>query len=286
MTLEGTTAWVPLGLDPQQVQDYLTPHDGVPDYLFTSLWGWIAACFSTGGRGNGPLFDHALHRKCERKLRIQMPIGDAFTVERATQLVCNALRPHGDIATLRLVDFLISENRASANALQEMLVEAGSAWEVGVRVGTGGLIRRVPDGVADAVAAVIQYPDGGRRLAEAWRAAYGISPDPSRAYALAIKAVEDASIPVVCPNNLNATLGNVIGDVDSGTWHLPHSREDPRAPSHDVLMSMLRMLWKGQHDRHGGMPVVAANMTQEEAETAVMNAVTLVGWFASGKVQQ
>ena len=47
---------------------------------------------------------------------------------------------------------------------------------------------------------------------------------------------------------------------------------------------MLRVLYRGQHDRHGGMPVPLPDMTQEEAESAVMLAVTLVGWFATGKV--
>jgi hypothetical protein len=71
-------------------------------------------------------------------------------------------------------------------------------------------------------------------------------------------------------------------------FNLPHLREDPRAKTHDILLGMLRMLWVGQYDRHGGLPVspLPDDVTQDEAEAAVMLAVTLVGWFETGKVQQ
>jgi hypothetical protein len=81
-------------------------------------------------------------------------------------------------------------------------------------------------------------------------------------------------------------LGRVIGQVNAGTWKLPHLREDANAPTHDVLVGMMRTLWTGQHDRHGGPSSVGAPaVTQAEAESAVMLAVTLVGWFETGKVQ-
>jgi len=149
------------------------------------------------------------------------------------------------------------------------------------------LLRRVPEGVTDAVAAAIQHPDGGKRLAEAWATIFGLNPNPSYAYALAIKAVEDAAIPVVCPKKKDAILGDVIGDLDNNPrWHLPHKREHTNAPAREVLVSMLRMIYRGQHDRHGGMPVVRSDMGQAEAESAVMLAVTLVGWYGTGKVQR
>jgi hypothetical protein len=91
---------------------------------------------------------------------------------------------------------------------------------------------------------------------------------------------------VVCPNDITATLGKVIGTVNSGTWKLPHLREDQNARTHDVLVGMMRTLWTGQHDRHGGPPSVGVPaVTQDEAESAVFLAVTLVGWFETGKVQ-
>jgi hypothetical protein len=43
---------------------------------------------------------------------------------------------------------------------------------------------------------------------------------------------------------------------------------------------MLRSLWAGQHDRHGGgAAATSGGITQGVAELAVLMAVTLVGWF-------
>jgi hypothetical protein len=53
------------------------------------------------------------------------------------------------------------------------------------------------------------------------------------------------------------------------------------------LLSNLKQLWWGQYDRHGGLPdsPLPDDVTQDEAESAVMLAVTLIGWFETGKVQ-
>ena len=47
---------------------------------------------------------------------------------------------------------------------------------------------------------------------------------------------------------------------------------------------MMRALWAGQTDRHGGDSDPALVITQEVAETAVLLAVPLVQWFTSGAV--
>lgn len=81
----------------------------------------------------------------------------------------------------------------------------------------------------------------GRRPARAvaWQEALGVNRDPTKAYAAAVKAVEDATIPVVCPQDTTATLGKVIGQVNTGIWKLPHLREDQNAPTHVVLVGMM-----------------------------------------------
>jgi hypothetical protein len=123
------------------------------------------------------------------------------------------------------------------------------------------------------------------RLAEAWEELYGLEPNPSAAYGLAIKAVEDAAVPVVSADHAMATLGTVLRRLEEqGGWSLPMAREDSRAPSRDVLASMLRLLWHGQHDRHGGQPSAPGNVAVEEATVAVSLAVTLVNLFESGLV--
>ncbi|MBX9151808.1 hypothetical protein HCG77_28960 [Rhodococcus qingshengii] len=167
-----------------------------------------------------------------------------------------------------------------------MLVEAGSAWKVGVRAGRLGLEKRVPEGVQVAAESTFAITgNAGRQLAEAWAAAFGVDPDPSKAYSRAVKAVEDAAIPVVSPLNGNATLGTVIRDIENqGDHKLPMTREHPNAIQGDVLVGMLRVLWVGQHDRHGNSALPP--VSQEEAEAAVVLAVTLVDWFATGKIKR
>jgi hypothetical protein len=278
--------WAPLGFDEGEITTYFTPREDIPEYLKTSLWDWIQSRFGVFDpleQDRSTRFDNEFLRKCERKLRIHVPYVFDWVSNAGVR---SALEAQGDIAVWRLVDFMIFEGRGEVSELRQILLEAGSAWDVGIRMGKRGLLRRVPDGVAVAVEAAINHPNGGKKLAEAWEAAYGVYPDPSKAYSMAVKAVEDAAIPVVCPNDRTATLGKVIGIANSGTWKLPHLREDANAPTHDVLLGMMRTLWTGQHDRHGGPSAVGVPaVTQDEAESAVMIAVTLVGLFETGKVQ-
>ncbi|MET8350897.1 hypothetical protein [Micromonospora sp. NPDC005206] len=56
-------------------------------------------------------------------------------------------------------------------------------------------------------------------------------------------------------------------------------REHDSALSSQVVIGMLRMLWHGQHDRHGGQPSAPGNVSIDEAQVAVSVAVTLVQWF-------
>lgn len=285
----GESDWVPLGLDDSELDDYYAGRDDIPEYLETSLWKWIdKQLLSSSGT-----FKPDLVRKAERVLRMSIPVEHVQDYpRRKLQAVRSAYSSRPDIEVWRFVDFLLAEDDSfyadgRRTSLDEMLVQAGSGWQVGSRRGKPGLVQRLPDGVGVAAKATFQHPDAGKRLAAAWETVFGIDPDPSKGYSLAVKAVEDAAIPVVCPNDRTATLGKVIGVVNGGTWRLPHLREDPASPTHDVLVGMMRTLWVGQHDRHGGPSTVdVPAVTQAEAESAVMLAVALVGWFETGKVQQ
>lgn len=61
-------------------------------------------------------------------------------------------------------------------------------------------------------------------------------------------------------------------------------REHSKAPTAEVVLGMMRLLWHGQHDRHGGQPSAPGNVSYEEANVAILMAVTLVGWFDAGLV--
>jgi hypothetical protein len=295
-TDETENNWLHFGLDEDEIAEYTALREDIPDYLATSLWGWVEDAFtiraypigSHMNRATPPRVDTDLVRKCERVLRvaIQWPgstLGFLPTLR-------NAYNKKGITAAWRLVNYLLSKGHAQGGTLKTILLDAGSVWTV---ADAGGgrciLMRRVPDGVATAANAAFQLPNGGKRLARAWEATFGVDPNPSEAYRLAVKAVEDASAPVVIPNDPSPTLGKVNQRIEQGgQFKLPHLREEPGGTSsHDVLLANLKQIWWGQYDRHGGLPAspLPDDVTQEEAETAVMLAVTLVSWFETGKVQ-
>lgn len=297
-TTDDTTEdhWQHWGLEDDEIATYNALSKNIDEWLATSLWNWICEAFThpakvVNGARYGPHFDNELLREIERVLRV--PVGlnvrkQALDVDPAVNTVKVAYQKRSTRDLWRLVNYLLGHGHAHGGKLKTYLLDAGSAYTV---ADAGGgrcyLTDRVPEGVEVAAAAAFRYANGGNRLASAWEAAFGINPDPTRAYSMAVKAVEDAAIPVVCPNDTSATLGKVIGQVNAGTWKLPHLREDPNAPTHDVLVGMMRTLWVGQHDRHGGPSSVGVPaVTQEEAESAVMLAVTMVGWFETAKVAE
>ena len=192
---------------------------------------------------------------------------------------------------LRILDWTVYDNAEAYNGehrnanLDAILASGGSKWKVGMRDGVAGLEERVPQGVQDAAEAVMAKPGhAGKLLSEAWHAAFGINPDPERAYAKAIKAVEAAAIPVVSPKNKDATLGTVVAQMrQQGDWKLELTREHKTHTTQQVVLGMAQALWTGQNDRHAGQPGYTPS-TPAEAEAAVMLAVPLVQWFSSGAI--
>lgn len=185
---------------------------------------------------------------------------------------------------LDFVDFLVFhtqrlgwEAKEYRDALELLLRDSGSEWTVGERDGHASLEKRVPEGVVVAADAVMASAGGaGALLAEAWHSAFGRSPDTEEAYEKAIKAVEEAGVHIVTPNNKKATLGTVVRDMKAqADWRL-----DIPAPDADVPVKMAEALWIGQESRHGGNGY--RKPTQAEAEAAVLLAVPLVQWFSSG----
>lgn len=230
-------------------------------------------------------FNLGLLRQVERVCRIRIEYGGSDP-DRGIAIVRGRTQQHG--AELTLADYLISAHsqQDSQGSLDAILRESGSKWKVGVRASRPGLVQRVPEGVqAAANHAMRSAGHAGARLAEAWGTAFGVNPNPSLAYSLAVKAVEDAAIPVISPNDSTATLGKLNSQLrNTGDWGLPLQREDEYATTSSTLLSMMKMLWAGQADRHGGHHDPHLVITQESAEVAVMTAATLVQWFTSGAV--
>ncbi len=172
-----------------------------------------------------------------------------------------------------------------ATELERLLTAGGSAWRV---ADDNKALRKRVDPTATGALQAISDTTAGTHLSAAWTAAYGRHPIPSRAYSEAIKAVEAACIPVVVPGprGAQATLGMVIIELNNHQQDWRLAILSSGAPA-DIspLLAMLRLLWQGQTDRHGGStPTIP--VTAQAAEAAVHLAVTLVQWFQSGAIQR
>jgi hypothetical protein len=304
-------SWRPLGVDTdEQAAGYDALHDGLPKWMATPYWAWVRTALtiripygspSVGRSAIGAYrgqqqhvdgLDVALNEQMGQTLRIAVPDLRVSSVDLVTghnQLdrAISALERHD--APLQIADYLLAYGgHAKADELDGILTRSKSAFKVGVRADRPGLVRRVPIGVqvvADSVMA--RAGRAGVRLTEAWEALYGLTPNASAAYRLAIVAVEDAAVPVVSPRNTRASLGTVLKQMeDQGDWDLPMLREHPAAPSRLVVIGMLRMLWHGQHDRHGGQPSAPGNVSTKEAQIAVSLAAALVAWFDAGLIRR
>ncbi|MEU6245711.1 hypothetical protein [Streptomyces sp. NPDC047024] len=171
--------------------------------------------------------------------------------------------------------------------LQQLLDDGRSAYTL--RSDKAGLRQRVdPTVEALAEAAVTsanQDPtrgSAGAHLNEAWKAAYALHPEPSRAYSEAIKAVEAAAHATVEPNNSKATLGSMIKVMENtqARWVVGIG-SDPSTSGAETVARMMRLLWTGQTSRHGGSHPTRGE-TVTEARAAVHLAVALLNFFTDG----
>ncbi|ADD40037.1 hypothetical protein [Stackebrandtia nassauensis] len=290
--------WRPLGVDDEdEVAQYDALHDGVPSWMASPYWAWNQDALTIyrryrDGSGRIAMLDTKLAEEMCQALRLSFPnlrtdAIDSRIGKEQLKTAMEYLVKHS--APLQIADYLLAHDGHAAHAEMDSLLERSkSVWTIGTRAGRPALVRRVPLGVQVAVDTVIgQAGQAGVRLAKAWEELYGLNPDASAAYRLAILAVEDAAVPVVSPNNQSATLGTVLKQIeDQKNWKLPMDREHPNAPSREVLVSMMRMLWHGQHDRHGGQPTAPGNVSVDEATIAVSLAASLVHWFEAGLIQR
>lgn len=183
---------------------------------------------------------------------------------------------------LDVVDWCLhqTDDVESAEELEQMLAAAGSAWRVAVRGNTFELIDRV-EPVAEEAARTAAPPatSASFHLNEAWSYCHGRTKSPKAAYDEAVLAVEAVVHPVVIPKDERATLGKALKAMrDTQTkWRSPLGEYGVEA-----AIAMMNALWK-QNQRHG-VAERPITVRQEEAETAVQLAVTLVRWFSSGGI--
>ncbi|MFI6986561.1 hypothetical protein ACIBSV_49585 [Embleya sp. NPDC050154] len=110
--------------------------------------------------------------------------------------------------------------------LRSLLDDCGSAYRI--KDDNCGLEERTDPTAREAVLATIADAtasttsgSAGDHLATAWAAAYGMHPDPVRAFSESIKAIEAAGHAIVQTNHATATLGTMLGELKG----VPHKFE-------------------------------------------------------------
>jgi hypothetical protein len=264
-----------------------TLHDDVPAWLAEPLREWLVGAVDN---------DEELARRILIRLRWAPAEPGASYV--ASLLLCDAAALLTVIdAVLQLsaslwqyVEFLRArpDIRRSdpVKELNGILTDGASRYTVDVD-GRRLVVRLDPTVTSAAKTATAADPTAGDHLRAAWGAAYGLHPDPDKAYAEAVKAVEAASCTLVLPENGNATLGTVRAHLrDAPTkWELVLPGKDGNAGSVTPVVEMLTALWDGQRSRHAGT-ASSRRQTQAEVEAAVHLAATLIQWLTTGVLRR
>ena len=180
---------------------------------------------------------------------------------------------------------------AFAEELENVLREGHSVWKVSAN--RDALERRQDTTVTRAAhhatetARSAGRPASAVRLEEAWSAAYGLHPEPSKAFSRAILAVEAVAVPAIVPNQADATLGHVLGQLRNHghLYELAIVTKAGVPSSVEAPTALIGLLWEGHTDRHEGNHP-ALPITQEAAEMAVHAAAVLVQWFSSGAIRR
>jgi hypothetical protein len=292
-------AWRPLSAreEDDAAEAYRALHVGVPPWLRDSIWEWVEEQVTSGWAGSYPQVWGEGLRQLERVVRFET--GWNGRGEGEGLLLLRKKLKASPWLMLDVTDYLINHpdfrpsfvrGEDSLLPLDKLLEESGSAYKVAPNEDgrSATLIRRVDSSVELAAKRVMDERKAPSiLLRRAWNTTFGLHPNPSDGYRQAVRAVEAAAIPVILPNDKDATLGRVIGTLRSNPdrWQLSFThRTKPEKPA-ATLTSMMALLWEGQYDRHvsDGVPL---HVSQEEAETAIHLAVTLVQWFTAGHISR
>lgn len=277
-------------------EEFTRLYAGVPSWMRESLWEWLAAHISTylGTSGGRPYWepDAALIREIERLCRIDIRwnSGDRSHSARVAglQQLRNALYAN-EVAFLTAVDLHLSRvtDPTDSSILEQTLSEASSEWRVGELDSKPALVKRIDETVQRAAEETArQGTRSGRLLAEAWRHAFSMQRDPSASYRSSVRAVEAAAGPILTPADPRPSLGKMITALRDGMtkWNFTFTVDSAVNPK-GVLLQMMQLLWTNEYSRHvDADPAVPLHVSQPEAESAVILALTLVNWFTSGAI--
>lgn len=278
-----TPRFIPFGLEDDDVEEFFALTENLSEATMQLLRDWIIEHYR-GHHGwsidSRWLVDYA----SEARKDIQISTGGLVTARD--------LKYYFPWTTdlLGFVHFLLHSGTSgtAAMTLDGILLRGHAAWTVSEpEGGRRRIVRRLPEGVAEAVHDVVSRSDlAGVHLKKAWNNAYSNDEDASVAYSSAIKSVETLACPLIEPKNAKATLGTVIKALDDqhnksskSTWEFAIENPADATESVNAVISMMKLLWHGQVDRHGSDPATFKDATIDQARAAVLIAATLVGWL-------
>lgn len=262
-------------------------HDGVPAWLWPSLWSWFLEAIQTICNQYANTSPGDVVRVLERGMRTGLQ-SEAVS-EYGIYEIRAAFASDSDVFLDAVNELLalLSEPwaRPTVDNLDFILAHAGSLWQVSDDQTAPQLVRRVATEAQEAATSAMSAQDTAAvHLRNAWHDIYGRKPDPSDGYREAVKAVEAIAHPVVSPSDDSATLGKMVAAIRSKPSKWASVLRHPQDPEAQVLnvLAMMDSVWKGQHDRHGtadeSKPL---DVSAAEAEAALAIAVTLVHLFRS-----
>jgi hypothetical protein len=273
------TGWSPLSRRSAGLTDDVMI-EGVPTWLHPQLQAWL---FHVLQRTDGPVAvlrpGHGLTEDTRQVMLRVRTAAQPWLIPGDDPTFLDALD-----ATVRWGTF--DQNGfaeyGDPDSLEKILAGANSIWRV--NADRRGLERRI-DPTVTAAATIAQQSAGAEaagHLAVAREAAYGLNPDPDKAFDEAVLAVEALACPLVCPANPRRTLGTVVRDLRNqlSQWELAITNGTGQPANIDSLVAMLALLWDGQ-SRHAGSPN-SRHQTQPECEAAFHLAATITQWLSTG----
>lgn len=270
--------WQPLGIRMGWREDH-APYEGIPDHLKATLETWCMKNLGEDGSGTGG--------RNGRDIRLNLMASQMRLDFSGNGNLAGNFLAMGDYDPRLLFEAIDLHLKVTggygSSSLDTLLSVAGSVWTVSAS--QRGIERRVDPAEKEAfVRAISPADDASEHLRSAWAEAFGVTPNPSRSWSDAIKAVEALLWGLVIPKNDKATLGTIIQALDAAA-HKWNFRLSPSGSLSGVeaFTQTLRLIWPNP-DRHASGTVRVPD--QQEAEDVVRTAVLVVGWLRNGALTQ
>jgi hypothetical protein len=279
--------FVPFDATEDEVSALSVIRDGIPDSMEAPLRAWIGGQLI--GRYSSVHNGYVVELPAVHAVQaaLHLTLGAQASGDIRLEHVLGAIYAKGEQTVMRVADFLLSrlwDHDEEVRSLSQTLDWSHSKYRVDVSGDEPRLALRLKEGLAEVAQSIIdKASDAGPLLAKAWHYAFGIQPQPAEAMDFAVKAVERAVTPIICPNHPRPSLGNAIAYVrEQGNWTHNLRTDGDKAPPNTTIHHMLQTLWVGQQYRHVDRNAIPP--TVEQAQAHVQLAALLVGWFASETV--